>query len=158
MIRRRLHPRRWPLAALAALVVVGCGPSDAPPEQLPSPDYEQFSTSVQPLLIEGCANPSGCHGSPHRPFALYAPGAHRKDRADTYSTDGLTDEETRANYDRTRSFGVDDGSGPPLLTKPLAEDAGGVEHLDGGDVYSSTDNRHFQTLRDWLEDSGEPHR
>lgn len=138
--------------ACTLVLVFGCGDAKPEPAPIPEPDYDVFVADVQPVLIRQCSNPSGCHGTTKRPFALYAPKAHRKRPEETFSSEPLTPEEMRFNYDRTRSFAVDDGTGPELLTRPLAEDAGGIAHSHGGDIYSSTSDRHYRLLRDWLEE------
>lgn len=133
-----------------------CVADEAPPEEVPRPNYETFIESVQPILIGSCGNPSACHGSAARPFSLYVPGAHRERPGDVYATGELTPQEMRANYDRARSFALDVGSGPLLLTKPLAEEAGGVRHLEGGDIFFSREERHFRVIQDWIEEKEEP--
>lgn len=136
---------------LCAVVSAGCG--DAP-EQAPLPELDRqvFRIEVEPLLIERCGNPTTCHGNEGRPFALYAPNSNRRNPADVYRNPPLTEQEHRANYDRTRAFAVDRGYGCELLTKPLAKSAGGVDH-EGGDVFESPDSEDFRTLRAWIEAS-----
>lgn len=73
------------------------------------------------------------------------------DTSRVFYDEPLTEAELRVNYDRARSFTADDGSGPQLLTKPLAEDAGGIRHLDGEDIFSSPSERDYRIIEEWVE-------
>ncbi len=146
------------LLVVLAWTSIGCGPAgqepQEAPDELPRLDYEVFVDAVQPVLVDRCSNPS-CHGNAQRPLSLYAPQAHRLRPEDTFSDRPLSPEEKRANYDRARSFAVDVGGGPLLLTKPLAEDAGGVRHLQGEALFFSVDERDYRAIEAWLSEPQE---
>lgn len=141
------------LVLLLLIFAAGCGFVTMENEPLPELDYEVFVGQVQPILGYGCGNPS-CHGNPQRPFSVYAPQAYRLKAADIYSPAPLTEQELRENYDRARSFAVDQGRGPLLLTKPLAENVGGVRHLEGGDIFYSIEDRDYRILEAWIYGEG----
>lgn len=145
-MRTRCCVAAWMLASLW-----GCGEAstveDVAPPRL---DEQIFRERVQPVLLARCSNPTTCHGVAGRPLSLYAPRAHRRDSADVFRDPPLTEWEVRANYDRARSFTVDWGHGPELLTKPLAEEVGGVAHR-GGATFWSMDDREFRALSTWIE-------
>ncbi|MBA2661370.1 MAG: beta-propeller fold lactonase family protein [Bradymonadaceae bacterium] len=146
------------------LLTTGCAPAEAPAPApaWPSPSFERFVEEVQPLLLNRCANPS-CHGRADRPFALFAQGAHRLQAADVFLDHDLTPAEVQGNYDRARSFARDEGRGPLLLQKPLAEQISGVRHRAGGDIFLTRGDPEYRALADWvgeepLREEGGPFR
>lgn len=141
------------LLILTIFIVAGCGVASMEDEPLPPLDYEEFVRQVQPILGYGCANPS-CHGNEQRPLSIYAPQAYRFDPTQVFTLSPLTDGELRENYERARSFAVDTGAGPLLLTKPLAEEAGGARHLEGGDIFYSIEERDYRILEAWIYGGG----
>lgn len=153
-MRERLFPyTRLALSASTTLVAtltlsIGCEWSlDHAP--LPAPDRSEFEEHVQPVLQARCSNPTSCHALETRPFALYARRANRLDPVDIHRDPPLTEEEIEANYHRTRSFAVDQGGGPLLLTKPLDERHSGVRH-EGGVQFQAPDDREFRILAQWV--------
>jgi hypothetical protein len=138
--------------ALVLATCVGalsCGLDPAPYESAPLPDPAAFEAVAQPVLLARCANPTTCHGREDRPLALYAPWANRMDPADLLRDKSLTAAEVRANYDRARAFALERASGPLLLTKPLAESAGGAWH-GGDDLFESREDREYRALESWI--------
>lgn len=120
---------------------------------LPAADLQTFAAEVQPILAARCANPS-CHGMAGRPLEVFAPQRHRADPADLHRDLPLTEAELAANFFRASAFLLD-GRGPadcPLLTKPLAESAGGVAHVGGAQFYD-TDEVEYARLLAWIEEA-----
>lgn len=114
-------------------------------------DMEAFEEQVQPVLAEGCANPS-CHGDPERPLELYATHFHRMDPSMLHRDLPLDEQELRANALRVLSVGLGlEPAQSPALRKPLAVDAGGQEHV-GGELFGDTGAVDYRALRGWLED------
>ncbi len=134
---------------IAAFAVYGCG--DALNVSVPDePDLVRFIEDAEPELVAGCGNPSGCHGREDRPFTLYVRRANRLDPADVFIDPPLSEEESRANFERTVAFAVRVGDAAPLLlSKPLAPSAGGTWHR-GGTIYESESERGYRVLADWL--------
>jgi len=110
-------------------------------------DFEFFKARVQPIFLhkrKGLARCYVCHsqGTPFRLQAL-APGAA-----------SWTDEESRKNFDAARR--LVNAANPmltPLLSMPLAADAGGIAFHPGGKHWTSKDDPEWQTIARWV--SGE---
>ena len=96
------------------------------------PAYDAFVADVQPILTSKCSYGS-CHGS---------------SQSDLYLTCGDTPEQLQHNFIVTQSFVADPSDRSELLLRPLAVGAGGVNH-SGGDIWSSTKDSEFATLREW---------
>lgn len=148
------------VVAVAAVIVAGCS-LENPPRRLAELDRTYFDRAVQPVLARRCAF-SDCHGTPERFLSLYARGRHRFPGIDP--EDGqpigimspITREELDWNYDRARGFV--DPSAPEkslLLTKPLAEEAGGLYHRaatlygENLDVFDDASETDYQVLVRW---------
>ena len=110
-------------------------------------DFEFFKARVQPIFLhkrKGLARCYVCHsqGTPFRLQTL-APGAA-----------SWTDEESRKNFDAARR--LVNAANPmltPLLSMPLAADAGGIAFHPGGKHWTSKDDPEWQTIARWV--SGE---
>jgi hypothetical protein len=131
-------------AGALALFAVGCsGPTDPPPPPTGGPilqlDYEMFAAEVIPVLRgNGCNAAGDCHGGGIRgTFELSAIEA----------VDPMFDFEQAS----LQVLPVDRAASP-LLTKPLAEDAGGVPH--SFKPFATRDDAGFVAIRRWI-DAGE---
>ncbi len=107
-------------------------------------DFEFFKAKVQPIFMakrEGHARCISCHafGTPMRLQPLSTGNA------------AWTDEESRKNFDIVRQKVI---PGNPvrsrLLLHPLAEEAKGDPHHDGGKHWNSQDDPEWQTLAAWV--------
>lgn len=136
------------LFALTVAAATACGPLSEEPT-LPTPSQDAYAQIVHPVLEARCGNPSTCHAREDRPFAMYARRANRLDPADVFRDPPLTEEEMEANYDRVRSFTLDMGAGPLLLTKPLDERFSRVSH-EGGVQFDSPDDREYRVIEEWI--------
>jgi hypothetical protein len=122
-------------------------------------DESAFRCEVEPVLAARCAF-YPCHGSPLRPFRVYAPNRLRLDppRPPTGYRLGepLTAAEHRANYEMARQLAYQpDFDGSLLLLKPLAVEAGGLFHggrtlYGGADVFDSPSDRGYRLIERWL--------
>jgi hypothetical protein len=142
---RTLHVRRLAVCnlLLAAGALVGCGsdPDPAGPDvagggQEYVLDYDLFVAAVAPVLeSRGCNAEGDCHGGGIRgTFELTPTSAvdHELDFAQAVlQVNG---------YDPEQS---------PLLTKPLSETAGGVEH--GVTAFDSTVDPGYQAILGWIQ-------
>ena len=107
-------------------------------------DFEFFKARVQPIFLhkrKGLARCYVCHsqGTPFRLQTL-APGAA-----------SWTDEESRKNFDAARR--LVNAANPmmtPLLSMPLAADAGGIAFHPGGKHWTSKDDPEWQTIARWV--------
>lgn len=157
------------VAVLFAACVV-----DNPDRALPELDREVFDRAVQPVLARRCAF-SDCHGTANRFLRIYARNRHRPTGGACASdddclrdwsclrqvctfpiSDELTALELNLNYDRVRGFVDPEAPGESLLlTKPLAEEAGGLYHRaadqygTGLDVFLDAADPDYQTLARW---------
>lgn len=109
-------------------------------------DSGEFYADVEPILTEGCANPS-CHGNADRPWQVYAVHRYRMDEADLWADGELSAEEHAANLAQARAFTV---SPWELCRKPLDPAAGGMSH-EGGVSWFSVDDAEYEALRSWSE-------
>jgi hypothetical protein len=99
--------------------------------------YDAYVSDVQPILAERCSFGS-CHGS---------------SQSDFYLTCGDSAEQLQHNFVIAKSFVSADTDRSELLLRPLAVKAGGVNH-SGGDIWTSTSDDEFETLRGWAADVG----
>lgn len=111
-------------------------------------DAVSYSQHVHPLLEATCAT-LDCHGDTGRPLRLYAETGLRTDT--TLRDLPITDAELARNV--ASLTGVDPEA--PIdrslvLSKPLAENAGGLDHV-GGDLWPSTTDPAYLCVRGWLE-------
>lgn len=139
-------------AAIAALCLCGSGCIAAGGEDTePFLDREAYAAYVHPVVEPSCAT-LDCHGAPGRPLRLYAETGLRASDALRLDDAPISDDEIDANV---LSFAAVDLDEPRLehrlsLTKPLAEPAGGVEHV-GGDVWLSTTDPSYRCVAGWLD-------
>jgi hypothetical protein len=119
---------------LLTLALAGCqgGPGEQTLIELDSAGY---INEVHGYVSVGCAT-LDCHGNPGRPLRLYSEIGLRES---TVRDLPVSASEIEAN---TLSFAAVD-SAPPLqhlaILKPLAESAGGLDHV-GGDVWSDVND------------------
>lgn len=135
----------WPLLACACISDPGAIELDL------TADFGVFAEQVQPALAMSCANPS-CHGAKGRPLELYAVHQHRLEAADVHLDAPLNELELQLNYLRSCGFLVDlaEPESCMLLSKPLAEHAGGVHHA-GGDQFIDASNPDYQRIFAWID-------
>jgi hypothetical protein len=134
----------------ATLALASCVTGPGEGGALPLADYEAFTAEVQPVLAARCSNPS-CHGEAGRPFELYAEHMHRIDPEDVWRDTPLTGAELWLNFQRTCALlvGVSTPEDCPLLTKPLATEAGGAEH-EGGAQFLDMADPEYEALYEWV--------
>jgi hypothetical protein len=129
-------------AAIALLGVASCeraSPSDpAPPTggQNYVLSFDEFSTTVNPIMSRlGCDN-LNCHGGGIRgTFALTPPGA-KDDAADFAQA-------------RLQVYPPDPAQSP-LVIKPLAAECGGAPHT-GGAFFFALDDPDYVAILTWIE-------
>ncbi len=137
---------------MISLVLAGACVDAGDTEPLPiAGGLDAFLELAQPVLAARCANPS-CHGNADRPLAVYAVHRHRMDPRDVYVDTPLSDEELRHNFVQASVFllGVRDASQCPLLTRPLAVEAGGSGHASVA-IFAGTADYDYQRLHAWIE-------
>ena len=171
----------WTLVAFGAVsssLMTGCGKRDTEPhanvvvEGLESQElasYEQFKTTVVPILESRCA--LNCHDVP---VADYDEFIHRSENAGFFyfPVDPLTGRIPPDDATMTQAFhvtrgpvGEADGHGglahsrvaygeatafSPLLRVPLAGDQGGTPHR-GMDVFNSSADEDYEVIGDWVD-------
>lgn len=144
------------LLPIAVLALAGFPCGQAPPSApLPQLDYPAFVAKAEPELLKSCGF-SNCHGAETRPMRIYSPAGTRITKG--LSSEGLTEAEHRANYDRVVVWAnVTSATFPDLLRKPLQLEEGGAGHggVDrfGRNVYSGRDGG-WLVLHDWLYPDG----
>jgi YVTN family beta-propeller protein len=135
-----MHVFRIVSAALALAAL----PALSQTTTAPSLDFEYFKARIEPIFTTkrpGNARCVSCHG-----FGTTMKLQALPDGAATWS-----DADARANFDIVRARVV---PGNPdasrLLRHPLAEDAGGDPHHDGGKHWTSKADPEWQTLAAWV--------
>jgi len=129
------------LAFPSLLLAVGCaGPTDPPEPPSGGPtlqlDYETFAAEVIPILHENGCNAAGdCHGGGIR---------------GTFELSPLEAADPRFDFEQASLQVLPvDREVSPLLTKPLALDAGGTPH--SFKPFATRDDPGFVTIRRWIE-------
>jgi YVTN family beta-propeller protein len=148
------------VAALCSLVVVG-GPAQ-PPRMTPpfaqaapqstasgTLDFQFFKTKVEPIFLKqrpGHARCYGCHILPNRGFQLATLKAGSAD---------WTDEQSQRNFQSALDQ-VEPGEplSSPLLTHPLAPEAGGDPFHSGGRQFESQNDPDWLTIAAWVRGAG----
>jgi hypothetical protein len=83
-----------------------------------------------------------CHASPH--IALF----HLQPLSAGSTT--WNEEESRKNFEEARRFALPGNLQSPLLTHPLAEEAGGDFFHSGGKQFASQNEPEWQLLKAWV--------
>ena len=128
---------------LATLIASFAVPALAQTPAAPTLDFDYFKTRVQPILTtkrDGNARCISCHGAGTtmrlQPLA---------DDAATWS-----EADARKNFEILSARVLPgDPDGSRLLKHPLAEEAGGDPHHDGGKHWASKNDPEWQTLAAW---------
>jgi hypothetical protein len=150
--------RRSARATITTILIIGflstcidgCGSVD-PGQEIDSAglDFNVFQGTIQPILdLRGCSQ-GGCHyrdksdpysGGPGGSFQIY-----------NCMNDPCTDDQFHANYDSASGLSnPEDPSNSKLLLKPLAESAGGIQHL-GGDIFVTTSDPDYLAILSWIQ-------
>ncbi len=112
----------------------------------PTLDFEFFKTKVQPIFLTKrphLARCASCHAS------VTAPAVFQLQPLPPGSTT-WTEEESRKNFDAAKRLVIPGNVKSPLLTHPLAEDAGGDFFHSGGKQFHSQSDAEWQTLKAWV--------
>jgi hypothetical protein len=129
-----------------ALLIALLSQQPAPSSTAPPPlNYDFFKTKVQPVLLAkrpGRARCVSCHSSPH--IALF----HLRPLSPGSTT--WNEEESRRNFEETKLMVLAGNLKSPLLTHPLAEEAGGDFFHSGGKQFSSQNDPEWQVLKAWV--------
>ncbi len=139
---------------IAGLALAACPPLDNPYLPYPEPDFDEFTTRVQPIVAARCAF-LGCHGDTGHTLTLYAVDRLRGEstvQGAELDPDRLSLEEQLFNYDALRIRLLDETSADDaeLLLKCLDPAEGGLVHAGGLVVFWQRDEPDYQTLRDWI--------
>ena len=140
---------KYARGVFAPFATVGCAAvtlwaCSTPTDPLPPPgggsryvlDFQEFQATVSPILTaHGCDAGGGCHGGGIR---------------GTLALSSVEEKDLRFDFEQV-SLQVDglDPTGSPVLTKPLAESAGGTPHSYKG--FASTDDAGYLAILGWIE-------
>jgi hypothetical protein len=116
------------------------------PTAVKSLDYDFFKTKVQPIFLAkrpGHARCVSCHGS------TTAPAIFRLQPLQPGSTT-WTEEQSRKNFEVVSALVAAGSLQSPLLTHPLAEQAGGDFFHSGGKHFNSQNDPEWLTLKAWV--------
>lgn len=137
---RILARKRWPEGVLACLVLAaGCDGPMAPPDppgggQEFVLDFDQFQSSVAPVLTQYSCNTAECHGGGIR---------------GTYGLSPLTAPDPQFDFEQTRlQVDPQDRLASLMLTEPLEEGAGGTAHP--WEPFDGTNHAAYQAILDWI--------
>jgi hypothetical protein len=115
------------------------------PTSMTSLDYEFFKTKVEPIFLAkrpGHARCVSCHGS------STAPAIFRLQPLPPGSAN-WTEEQSRKNFEVVSALVVPGSLQSPLLTHPLAEQAGGDFFHSGGKHFNSQNDPEWLILKSW---------
>jgi hypothetical protein len=128
-------------SATAAAVLAGCeSPSDPQPPsggQVYVMDFDTFTVRIDPILTAHGCDHMACHGGGIR---------------GTFELSPNTDKDVALDFTQA-SLQVNPANpaASPLLTKALAESAGGVAHAAPFDAFASTSDPDYQAILAWIE-------
>jgi hypothetical protein len=133
-----------------SLASPGCG-TVAPGEGggLGAPSFAVYEASIQGVLDGKGCSAAGCHYRDQDDPSAGGPGGSL--RLFDCSAAPCDPDHLMANYDS--AVGMSNLAIPQsskLLTKPLAEAAGGIQHL-GGDLFTDTLDPGYLTLLNWIQ-------
>jgi YVTN family beta-propeller protein len=135
-----MHIRRFALVAFACAAL----PAVAQTGTAPSLDFEFFKARIEPIFTTkrpGNARCVSCHG-----FGTTMKLEPLAEGAATWS-----EADARTNFDIVRARVVPgDPDASRLLRHPLAAEAGGDPHHDGGKHWTSKSDPEWQTLAAWV--------
>ena len=137
--RRTIAPLALALSGLPVLVQ-GCSSPTAPPSppgggQELVLDFDQFEQTVEPVIVaHGCDATGDCHGGGIRgSLELSPPGAKN----------------TRFDFDQVvLQVSASSRTASPILTEPLAIEAGGTPH--SVKPFASTSDADYQAILAWI--------
>ena len=132
-------------ACTLGLALLAC---DAPPTELPGPDYAVFREQVYPVLLRDCGFVQ-CHGDDDRFFVVHGPGRARLD-VNMEAFDPATKDEQWLAYQSSRAMMTNDGDilASLLLSKPVeGRGHGGFDNF-GRNVWHMEDPA-WQTVAKW---------
>jgi hypothetical protein len=135
---------------MLALLGAGCGHVD-PGEQeaIGQLDHTVFAATIQPILDARSCSGAGCHYRDKSNPNTGGPGGSL--RIYDCTGDSCTPEQLLANHDSAAGMAnLPNPTTSKLLTKPLALSAGGVQHL-GGDILLSTTDPDYATILGWIQ-------
>jgi hypothetical protein len=140
------------------VLCASCGLDE--PQPVSHLDQAFFRCDVQPLLVKSCAA-LACHGSGVRYLRLFGRNRMRWQGGESDRNAPLRQEELQANFDAASA--MVDPSDPDqsfLLRKPLDVRKGGwfhggAEMFGQGNVFVSTADPDFVTLRSWVHGATE---
>ncbi|MBI3608197.1 MAG: hypothetical protein HY207_09530 [Nitrospirae bacterium] len=138
------------VAVTLACFGAGCGQVDPGQEEaIGQLDPITFAVTIQPVLdARGCSQ-SGCHYRDKNDPNSGGPGGSL--RMFDCSGSSCTPEQVLANHDSAAGMAnITDPKSSKLLTKPLAQSAGGIQHL-GGDIFLSTADPDYAAILGWIQ-------
>jgi hypothetical protein len=144
--------RRW-----AILIVVGffffetgCGHIEPGAEGTISQlDHDVFQATIQGILDSRGCSQSGCHYRDKTDPNTGGPGGSLRIFECTGSS--CTPDQLLANHDSAAGMAdITNPASSKLLTKPLAQSAGGIQHL-GGDIFLSQNDPDYLAILSWIQ-------
>lgn len=161
----------WRLVGLfllgLAMLPAGCAVENEP-RTWAKVDRQAFECAVQPIFARECSMPA-CHGNPLRRLKVLSPGrmrlpaelskalaAQSQEDREAGNHPALTAVELDFNFVQARSMIAPDQpiADCPLLNRPLAVAAGGMYHVEGGDIFTNTVDADYLTLQAWIQGLG----
>jgi hypothetical protein len=139
-------PRLAALLIALSLPAAGCATPSEPPEppsggQELNLSFAQFEASVEPILTQqGCDAVGDCHGGGIRGSLQLSPPDAK---------------DVQFDFDQVAlQVSASDPENSPILTEPLAIQAGGTPH--SYEPFSSTADTSYQAILQWIQDGVQP--
>ncbi len=112
-------------------------------------NHETFKTSIQPILDNRGCSQTGCHYRDKNDPNAGGPGGSL--RIFDCVGNSCTPDQLLANDDSASGMAnITNPVSSKLLTKPLAESAGGIQHL-GGDIFLSSTDPDYVAILSWIQ-------
>lgn len=128
----------------------GCGTVDPGEEEtIGRLNSDTFKASIQAVLDSRGCSQGGCHFRDKDNPNQGGPGGSL--RIFDCTQNSCTDGQILANHDSASGMvNISNPAGAKLLTKPLIESGGGLQHL-GGDIFLNRSDPDYVAILGWIE-------
>jgi len=146
------YNRRWVILVVGVFFSLNTGCGQIEPEEegtISQLNHDTFKAAIQPILDNRGCSQAGCHYRDKNDPNAGGPGGSF--RIFECTGNSCTPDQLLANHDSAAGMAnIANPASSKLLTKPLAEPAGGIQHL-GGDLFLSTGDTDYMAILSWIQ-------